>query len=192
MGYIYEEDSLQEDSTARKLDLARKILSRMREEIDNVERLLDGDSSSADVESLLRSRVVDGEELYEPTSGSSVIEGVFDGEQMVGGDGRRYSVPVNYASKSKLVEGDMMKLIIQANGAFTFKQIGPIERVRVIGALTKDEITGDWMGVANGKKYQLLAAAISYYKGEEGDEVVLLIPKSAPSKWAAVENVIRV
>ena len=174
-----------------KLDVARKIISRMRDELDVLERLLEGDADLAEASQLIMSKTSDGDELYAPSSGSSVVEGVFDGEQMVGSDGRRYVVPVNYASKSKLVEGDLMKLIIQANGTFNYKQIGPIDRVRVIGALAKDEITGEWCGVANGKKYYLLSAAISYFKGEEGDEVVLLIPKSAPSKWAAVENIIK-
>ena len=31
-----------------------------------------------------------------------VIEGVFDGQSMVGSDGKTYPVPANYASKSKL------------------------------------------------------------------------------------------
>ena len=30
-----------------------------------------------------------------------VIEGIFDGQNMVGPDGKKYSVPANYASKSK-------------------------------------------------------------------------------------------
>ena len=41
-----------------------------------------------------------------------VIEGVFDGENMIGPDGKQYSVPANYASKSKLVEGDILKMKI--------------------------------------------------------------------------------
>jgi len=52
-----------------------------------------------------------------------VIEGVFDGEMMVAADGQTYSVPPNYASKSKLVEGDTLKLTIPADGSFVFKQI---------------------------------------------------------------------
>ena len=36
-----------------------------------------------------------------------VIEGVFDGQTMHDADGKAYPVPANYASKSKLVEGDI-------------------------------------------------------------------------------------
>ena len=32
-----------------------------------------------------------------------IIEGVFDGQVMIGPDGKNYPVPANYASKSKLV-----------------------------------------------------------------------------------------
>jgi hypothetical protein len=38
-----------------------------------------------------------------------IIEGVFDGQNMVGSDGKTYPVPANYASKSKLVQGDILK-----------------------------------------------------------------------------------
>jgi hypothetical protein len=53
-----------------------------------------------------------------------VLEGVFDGQNMVGSDGKTYPVPANYASKSKLVQGDILKLTIGDDGAFLYKQIG--------------------------------------------------------------------
>ncbi|PIX89851.1 MAG: hypothetical protein COZ29_03005, partial [Candidatus Moranbacteria bacterium CG_4_10_14_3_um_filter_45_9] len=58
------------------------------------------------------------------TMDGTVIEGAFDGQVMLGTDGKQYPVPANYASKSKLVEGDMLKLTITDNGAFLYKQIG--------------------------------------------------------------------
>src|SRR6201990_1108478 len=64
-----------------------------------------------------------------------VIEGVFDGQNMVGSDGKTYPVPANYASKSKLVQGDILKLTIADDGAFLYKQIGPIPRRQVVGTL---------------------------------------------------------
>ena len=51
-----------------------------------------------------------------------VIEGVFDGQNMVGSDGKTYPVPANYASKSKLVQGDILKLTIGDDGAFLYKR----------------------------------------------------------------------
>lgn len=142
-----------------------------------------------------------------------VIEGVFDGQNMVGPDGKHYSVPANYASKSKLVEGDILKLTITARGAFVYKQIGPIARERKIGALERDDVTGEFvvlvadneedrsaiaravsgrtdLPAVSYKRFRVLRASITYYHGEPGDEVVLLVPNGAPSTWAAVENVI--
>jgi len=119
-----------------------------------------------------------------------IIEGVFDGESMVGPDGKRYNVPANYASKSKLIEGDILKLTITANGTFVYKQIGPAERTRLIGVLHH---AGDneYSVSVEGRSWRVLNASVTYFKGEEGDETVILVPKSGESKWAAVENIVR-
>lgn len=121
---------------------------------------------------------------------SRVIEGVFDGQKMIGPDGKQYSVPANYISKSKLVEGDILKLIIDEAGNFTYKQIGPVERERRVGKIVRDE-EGDYCILAEGQIYKVILASITYFKGEEGDEAVILVPKGVASQWAAVENVIK-
>ncbi|MBW6431611.1 hypothetical protein K0A96_00320, partial [Patescibacteria group bacterium] len=64
-----------------------------------------------------------------------VIEGFFNGENMVGPEGKIYPVPANYASKSKLVEGDGLKLTIGDDGSFVFKQIAPVKRKSLQGTL---------------------------------------------------------
>ncbi|OGL79774.1 hypothetical protein A3J43_03495 [Candidatus Uhrbacteria bacterium RIFCSPHIGHO2_12_FULL_54_23] len=122
--------------------------------------------------------------------GASVIEGAFDGQNMMGPDGKQYSVPANYASKSKLVEGDLLKLTITANGSFIYKQIGPVERKRVRGVLVRDEETDEWRVLAEEKSYKVLFASVTYFKGEAGNDVVILVPRDKPSTWAAVENII--
>ncbi|KKU71754.1 MAG: 50S ribosomal protein L7/L12 [Parcubacteria group bacterium GW2011_GWA2_47_26] len=121
--------------------------------------------------------------------GSRVIEGVFDGQYMIGADGKQYLVPPNYASKTKLVEGDMMKLSITPTGAFIYKQISPIVKKRVTGTLGQDE-NGFWHVNDGVYSWRVLNAAVSYFKGKAGDEAIALIPASTPSKWAAVENII--
>lgn len=139
-----------------------------------------GASALRDIESSLM-KAVDGR----------VVEGVFDGTQMVGSDGKTYMVPANYASKSKLVEGDMLKLTITAKGSFIYKQIGPIERSRVIANLGFDQTIGEFYATADNRRWAVLKASVTYFRGEPGDEVVLLVPKANPSKWAAVENIIK-
>jgi hypothetical protein len=121
-----------------------------------------------------------------------VIEGVFDGQNMVGPDGKVYTVPANYASKSKLVEGDIMKLTITADGSFIYKQIGPVERARQMGTLVRDDETGMYRALTkNGRSFRLLTASVTYYKGEVGDTVVLLLPEEMDSRWAAIDNVVK-
>lgn len=119
-----------------------------------------------------------------------IVEGVFDGQHMLGPDGKVYTVPANYASKSKLVEGDVMKLTIKENGAFLYKQIGPVERSHEMGALIHDE-QGLYRAVTSaGKSYKLLTASVTYYKGQPGDSVTMLVPKGGRGSWAAVETII--
>lgn len=128
-------------------------------------------------------------EAAAPTA-SQIVEGIFTGEKMLANDGQEYNVPVNYASKSKLVEGDLLKLIITERGTFVFKQIKPIERSRLVGTLEQGP-TGEYYVSANNRRWRVLNASITYFRGEIGDEVIVLIPKEGQSRWAAVENVIR-
>lgn len=123
-------------------------------------------------------------------SGGKIIEGLFDGQNMIGPDRKQYPVPANYASKSKLVEGDVLKLTIADDGSFIYKQIGPIERKKMLGVLSQDE-TGQYRVVAGGKSYKVLLASLTYYKAENGDEVTIIVPKDGEVTWAAVENVIK-
>ena len=123
------------------------------------------------------------------TADGQVIEGLFDGQNMLGPDGKRYSVPANYASKSKLVEGDGLKLTIMPDGSFVYKQINLLERDRLVGVLAIDEKNDEYRVVADGKSYKVLTASITYYKGEPGARVTILVPKGRETAWAAVENV---
>lgn len=118
-----------------------------------------------------------------------IIEGVFDGQDMQGSDGSEYPVPPNYASKSKLVEGDVLKLTINPDGSFVYKQINPVERRRINGTLTIDEQGNFQVETAEGK-YKVLLASVTFFKAEEGDEITLLLPENAEAEWGAVENVL--
>jgi len=115
-----------------------------------------------------------------------IIEGIFDGQMMIGPDGKNYPVPANYASKSKLVEGDTLKLTISDDGSFIYKQIGPVERRQIIGTLiTRD---GSFFVEANGREYRILLASVTYFKIRVGDQVTIIIPENnADAHWAAVE-----
>lgn len=125
-----------------------------------------------------------------PSASDTEIEGVFDGQHMVAQDGQTYNVPPNYASKSKLVEGDMMKLTITSNGSQRYKQIGPTKRMRMKGALMQDPSTNQWQVMAGGKLYNILTASVTFHKGKPGDDVTILVPESGVSSWGAVEHIV--
>lgn len=129
------------------------------------------------------------ENVNAPTSEGTVVEGVFDGEQMVASEGKTYPVPPNYASKSKLVEGDTLKLTIADDGSFVFKQIQPVERRNAIGTLAMTD--GNYTVSAEGKSFKVLTASVTFYKAEPGDQVTIILPKEHEAFWAVLENVIK-
>jgi hypothetical protein len=122
------------------------------------------------------------------TGEGKVVEGVFDGQSMIGPDKRSYPIPANYASKSKLVPGDVLKLTITDDGSFLYKQIGPVERKRIIGPLTQED--GQYKVIAGGKAYKVLLASITFFRAEPGDQVAILVPENGESEWGAVDNVV--
>ena len=117
-----------------------------------------------------------------------VIEGHFDGQNMIGPDGKIYPVPANYASKSKLIEGDNLKLTISPDGSFIYKQIGPIERKNLIAKIGLDD--GQYSAIVGDNQYKVLYASVTYFKAQPGDEVTIVVPASGEANWAAIEAVI--
>jgi hypothetical protein len=96
-------------------DIADKQLRTLKKLIETAETNLAG------AKELLASLIGDDETAvtrHEVPAGGKVIEGTFDGQNMVGSDEKLYPVPANYASKSKLVQGDGLKLTIGDDGAF--------------------------------------------------------------------------
>ena len=151
----------------------------------------DAETNLAAAKELLISIMGEDGQVVMPTNSredvsGKVIEGVFDGQTMVGPDGKNYPVPANYASKSKLVEGDILKLTIADDGGFIYKQIGPVARKQVIGTLTQHD--GAYYVEAQGKEYRILLASVTYFRINVGDPVTIIVPEDNPdATWAAVE-----
>lgn len=115
-----------------------------------------------------------------------IIEGVFDGQTMIGPDGKSYPVPANYASKSKLIEGDILKLTIADDGSFIYKQIGPVARKQIIGTLVQHD--GTYYVEASGREYRVLLASVTYFRAKTGDQISIIVPEDTPdAEWAAIE-----
>ena len=167
-------------------ELPEKQIKRLRTLIQEAETNLSA------AKELLVSVLGDGGTITAPREtivsdgNNKVIEGVFDGQVMIGPDGKNYPVPANYASKSKLVEGDIMKLTISPDGKFLYKQIGPVERKTVIGTMVRHD--DKYFVEVAGKEYEILLASVTYFHLREGSQASVIIPAdNDQAAWAAVE-----
>jgi len=125
-----------------------------------------------------------------PSPMSKVVEGTFTGQQMIGADGQAYDVPPNYASKSKMVEGDVLKLTITSEGKHYYKQIAPRERKRLVGELAQDP-QGNWVVIAERTPYRILTASVTFHRARQGDQVVILVPEGLQASWGAVDTCLK-
>ena len=168
-------------------DKTHKIQS-LREMINNAEKTIQ--SAKAMLLNLEGKKKTGRRRKVEEETDGTIIEGTFDGQIMIGADGKQYPVPANYASKSKLVEGDMLKLTITSDGSFIYKQIGPAARKHALGIISQDE-SENYNVIIEGKPFRVLLASITYFKAEPGDEVAVVMPRDIDSSWVSIENVLQ-
>jgi hypothetical protein len=181
MKYHYKQT---EDLRDPMSDLPEKQVKRLKSLIQ------DAETNLAAAKELLISLVGDDDMVAragtpEEVAGK-VVEGVFDGQTMMGPDGKTYPVPANYASKSKLIEGDILKLTIADDGGFIYKQIGPVARRQIIGTLVSHD--GAYYVEAGGREYRVLLASVTYFKAKAGDQISIIVPEdNREAEWAAIE-----
>lgn len=172
---------------ASKLALLQEMLESAESSIKSAKQiLLDLGAKKTDLSEKYENSAKDLTTSDSPEG--KIIEGVFNGQDMIGPDKKNYPVPANYASKSKLVPGDVLKLTILDDGSFIYKQIGPTERKTVVGILTQED--GQFKVMAEAKAYKVLLASVTYFRAEVGDRVTLIVPANEESDWAAIENVL--
>ncbi len=169
-----DELKLMVTSIERTLFAARSIIAE-----------LSGDTPMISSDKFLERQSTGG---YSVSEEGRIIEGAFDGKGMIDSEGNQYPVPVNYASKSKIVVGDKMKLTITNDGKFIYKQISPTPRKNIIGPLLCED--GQYKILHAGKEYKILTASITFHKANIGDEVSVLVPEEGESEWGAFDVVI--
>ena len=162
------------DAAERSVRAARKILSEL-----TGDTISDRGVSEKNFENLAKPTMSDE---------GRIIEGMFDGQGMIDTEKNTYPVPANYASKSKLVVGDKMKLTISQEGRFIYKSIGPTPRKTLIGTLTYED--GQYKVLAGKRAYRVLLASITFCRAQVGDELSILVPEDEESEWAAVDALI--
>ena len=117
------------------------------------------------------------------------IEGAFDGEFMVCTDGRKFSVPANYAAKSRLVYGEQLKMF-EDGGKTLFKQMSKVEKEKPEAVLNKKE--GKWYAITKTGTYKVLDVAANFNNAKVGDKAVIILPKgNAGVPFAALEKILR-
>lgn len=177
-----------------KIALIREILEQAESNLSQAKKVLTeflgGDVESSKPKISKKQILEKAQELASSTGKTRIIQGVFNGQSMVAPDDTEYPVPANYASKSKIIQGDTLKLTITEDGSFIYKQIGPVERKKVLGVLSQDD-KGEYQVIVESRAYKVLLASVTYFKGESGDEVTLVIPVQGESEWGAVENIIK-
>jgi hypothetical protein len=167
----FEESKLQ-PPYAKKFDNIKKLLRSAQfqlEHVANVIEMMEHDEKKA---------------YYQGVPGT---EGTFDGQYLVAPDGRKTEVPGNYAAKSRLVCGDVLKVFAD-NGKQVFKQIDKVERKKIEGILTKKE--GKWFILADTGSYKILDVAAEFNLAQLNDKVSAFIPASnLNSAFAALDKV---
>lgn len=176
-------------SQASKLALIKEMLDSAESNVRSAKQMVN-ELAGVSSKNIYAKKAVELEPITDSDDeeGEKIVEGVFNGQTMIDKNKKDYPVPANYASKSKLVAGDVLKLTIKEDGSFLYKQIGPVERKRIIGTLTYED--GQYKVIANGKAYKVLLASVTYYKAEIGDKVTLITPEIEDSEWGAIENVL--
>jgi hypothetical protein len=123
-----------------------------------------------------------------------VVEGYFDGENMIGDNGRTYIVPQNYASKTQLVVGDRMKWILTTNRE-VFKLIQPVERQKVEGEFCNNDENFYVKVDGIDHPIRILKASATFAMKTQslktGDIVSVLIPLDTKAHWGAFLSIVR-
>jgi len=165
-------------------------LKRMRLVLNKLSNFDPKDLTSLDDKEL--AETIGTEELKSYTEDNiQVVEWKFDWYFMVWADQKKYPVPLNYSSKTKLVPWDVLKLKILENGQFVYKLINPVERKHIRATLSKTDDNKFTAVTDDGQMFFLNQAAVTFFKWRPGDELYILTNEKDHWGFAAIEAVIK-
>lgn len=121
----------------------------------------------------------------QPQQGTE-IEGVFDGLHMIGADGKSYFVSPLYAAQFKIIEGDMMKLIITKLGAYIYNITNKTPRKQLSGTLILDPQTNMYTVTVDNHTYQIHKQTVSCAQAKPNNHINIIVPLDSPSTWATI------
>ncbi len=123
--------------------------------------------------------------------GIEVIEGLFDWYFMIWADQKKYPVPMNYSSKTKLIPWDTLKLKVMPDGKFIYKLIKPADRKHLRAILSRTDDNKFTAVTEEGTVYFLNQAAVTFFKGTPGDELYIIINEKDKGSFAAIEAIVK-
>lgn len=122
----------------------------------------------------------------------TIVEWIFDGVSMIWSDGKKYIVPLNYSSKSKIIQWDHLKLRINSDWTMIYKVILQVNRKNIKWLITKND-EGRFVALWDDEKiYNLNQAAVSFFHGKPWDEAILIINADKKCDYSALEAIINV
>ena len=159
---------MQQPSTAESLDIL-VLVKRAQQALKDLERALNAQPS------------VTTAPIAQAISSDQAIEGVFDGRQLIAEDGSFHIVPENYASKSRLVEGDLLSL-----HAGRFKQVHRVKRKKLTATIASIDAKWGTVSAEDGIAYRVLKAPLTFFKLKRGQKISIDTPETPGAQWAAV------
>ncbi|GAB4141433.1 MAG: hypothetical protein Fur0024_3600 [Patescibacteria group bacterium] len=183
----------------KKLKLILALISSIEGELESIKKMisvLSSEKKSDESESILNLENNDNKNIkisnFSPESeleeGENSIFGIFDGGFLKAENGKIYPVNPNYASKSRLVYGDRLKMIVQKDGKIAFKPVELVERRWVIGELMQEN--GEYKVICDGVVYNILFASVTFYKAKPGDKLSIILPKEGKSPFATIDSIL--
>ncbi len=171
------------------LELIQKIETDLMRVRKMVEKVQSGEQITENADSSTIKETAVWLENYKEED-SKIIEGVFDWYFMIWSDNKKYPVPMNYSSKSKLIPWDILKLRIMDDWKLIYKLITQAQRKFIKATLTKNDEGRHTAVTDDGAIYFLNQAAVTYFKGSTWDELSIIINAEWIGNIAAIEAVI--
>ncbi len=182
MPYMTSKPSSHNDSLANSLQALQELINNAERSLCHAKNLI---GHLAPKPSKKSDAIKEPEGHVYKNGSDQIIEGVFDGQDMIGVDKKTYPVPANYASKSKIVEGSKLKCVIKTDGTLQYKIIKEGAFIASTGTIIRD---GDhFVVVSQDGMYRLLPAAVTYIRARVGDRIAIRIPKTDKATYAAIE-----
>ena len=120
-----------------------------------------------------------------------IIEWLFDWYFMIGADQKKYPVPMNYSSKTKLIPWDTLKLKVMPDWKFIYKLIKPADRKHLRAILSRTDDNKFTAVTDEGTVYFLNQAAVTFFKWTPWDELYIIINEKDKGSFAAIEAIIK-